>query len=192
MRGKAVLPDAVIPAIGITPAYAGKSGNFRRLQGSDKDHPRLCGEKRMIDLSVSCVRGSPPPMRGKGFLPPEHRSSCRITPAYAGKSILLCRSYAIHKDHPRLCGEKFQHLLGTIFQQGSPPPMRGKAFVLIVQNVVHRITPAYAGKRPPTAATKPEPRDHPRLCGEKPTIAPVLSGTKGSPPPMRGKVPYGI
>ena len=31
--------------------------------------------------------------------------------------------------------------------------------------------------------------DHPRLCGEKQPLMVSSTGTPGSPPPMRGKVP---
>ena len=56
-------------------------------------------------------------------------SCCRITPAYAGKS--LGDSEAVHAilDHPRLCGEKIDHLFLDEAHMGSPPPMRGKVIV---------------------------------------------------------------
>ena len=50
---------------------------------------------------------------------------------------------------------------------GSPPPMRGKAQNGSKRRRVHRITPAYAGKRRVGTAYR--------------------NGTWGSPPPMRGK-----
>ena len=55
------------------------------------------------------------------------------------------------------------------------------------QNVNHRITPAYAGKRSTPSRFPKKQQDHPRLCGEKTLL---LSGDDlgvGSPPPMRGK-----
>ena len=56
----------------------------------------------------------------------------RITPAYAGKSQqaqVTCESYG---DHPRLCGEKkgSPGIKSSIL--GSPPPMRGKALLLLL------------------------------------------------------------
>ena len=69
MRGKDLWNVHRPPRPGITPAYAGKSvrGDPRRLLS--RDHPRLCGEKERITDSP------------EGIL--------RITPAYAGKSLLL-------------------------------------------------------------------------------------------------------
>ena len=45
MRGKAADLSISRLEVGITPAYAGKSRQFRQHAGSFWDHPRLCGEK---------------------------------------------------------------------------------------------------------------------------------------------------
>ena len=45
MRGKAVLIASAIAFIRITPAYAGKSLQFKESQLRNGDHPRVCGEK---------------------------------------------------------------------------------------------------------------------------------------------------
>ena len=114
-----------------------------------------------------------------------------ITPAYAGKREKMLRLGGRVKDHPRLCGEKMGESGIPSVQKGSPPPMRGKAVVLCSSPRGHRITPAYAGKRPlerlPTTAT----RDHPRLCGEKIILICAFCQCLGSPPPMRGKAVLG-
>ncbi len=91
----------------------------------------------------------------------------RITPAYAGKSILQ-RCF-------------------LMFVQGSPPPMRGKVLLGFRCRFLRRITPAYAGKRYKSKINFPFTKDHPRLCGEKSVFFATNRGTKGSPPPMRGK-----
>ena len=66
--------------------------------------------------------------------------------------------------------------------------MRGKVSFGVVEDILDRITPAYAGKSYRIQLILHMLRDHPRLCGEK---CPKLTKTKevtGSPPPMRGKV----
>ena len=45
MRGKGSCCICGLAAIGITPAYAGKSGVLLDRGVSVRDHPRLCGEK---------------------------------------------------------------------------------------------------------------------------------------------------
>ena len=67
MRGK--LPQFVIlpEQVGITPADAGKTVNFRRFSFCCQDHPRGCGENP-DGCAVKCLNiGSPPRMRGKRF-----------------------------------------------------------------------------------------------------------------------------
>ena len=45
-------------------------------------------------------------MRGKGIMTIWKRTLLRITPAYAGKSIIKSVAELNLQDHPRLCGEK--------------------------------------------------------------------------------------
>ena len=77
----------------ITPAYAGKSRPRINFPVTVEDHPRLCGEKSDLPACLAPARGSPPPMRGKVFLAPLVLSVIRITPAYAGKSLI---SWVLH------------------------------------------------------------------------------------------------
>ena len=65
--------------------------------------------------------------------------------------------------------------------------MRGKDMRLGTGFSTQRITPAYAGKSLPKDGTAKKAEDHPRLCGEKVTVAVPLIPYSGSPPPMRGK-----
>ena len=45
MRGKGIYIDGVHAVPGITPAYAGKSSSRSSTRCSNRDHPRVCGEK---------------------------------------------------------------------------------------------------------------------------------------------------
>ena len=67
--------------------------------------------------------------------------------------------------------------------------MRGKeAMVKAIESKVG-ITPAYAGKSDVKLVPVHAYRDHPRLCGEKWVLCHSTAISRGSPPPMRGKVP---
>ena len=127
-------------------------------------------------------------MRGKGDGMQYEIWYNRITPAYAGKSIICPNGELVVEDHPRLCGEKASFPIRHFGQSGSPPPMRGKVPPVLVQAIPDRITPAYAGKSSAFANSAHTRRDHPRLCGEKQTQRADLITQTGSPPPMRGKV----
>ena len=65
MRGKARLLLDILIFCRITPAYAGKSVAQAALNVIMRDHPRLCGEKILLENSMFDIGGSPPPMRGK-------------------------------------------------------------------------------------------------------------------------------
>ena len=126
MRGKEVSRSMFDASIGITPAYAGKRTLKNASRSCMRDHPRLCGEKHDRRKCFLWHGGSPPPMRGKGRNP--HRSAlpAGITPAYAGKRFFLPPLHHLHRDHPRLCGEKWTAFVQPLYFWGSPPPMRGK------------------------------------------------------------------
>ena len=65
-------------------------------------------------------------MRGKEHIASVSYPFCGITPAYAGKSLLVLNFLSQHQDHPRLCGEKVPPAFSVSEMSGSPPPMRGK------------------------------------------------------------------
>ena len=106
MRGKGFAAGVLMPACGITPAYAGKSVPVDPRRPLSGDHPRLCGEKYSFSKSWNATIGSPPPMRGKDHGKGLYLHVDGITPAYAGKSVEIRSSSPALRDHPRLCGEK--------------------------------------------------------------------------------------
>ena len=126
MRGKVPEQGLIRLRDGITPAYAGKRQLRKHLVDAKRDHPRLCGEKVQGVWQCLSIKGSPPPMRGKAKLAVESSACCRITPAYAGKSLLHRNNQDQNEDHPRLCGEKCCCMWCCKSGIGSPPPMRGK------------------------------------------------------------------
>ena len=71
-----------------------------------------------------------------------------VSPAYAGKSFTRQGSLTLDPDHPRVCGEKVVYSVCKEIAPGSPPRVRGKVNIARFYITRHRITPAYAGKRP--------------------------------------------
>ena len=127
-------------------------------------------------------------MRGKVLTPSRGEFPPRITPAYAGKRKTTGKVKFKTEDHPRLCGEKRIECYTEPTTWGSPPPMRGKAPLVLSVIIIHRITPAYAGKSFCGSIFRKFHEDHPRLCGEKGKVGGSMAELTGSPPPMRGKV----
>ena len=166
MRGKLVRISVDTGYMRITPAYAGKTEAGKLSGLPAKDHPRVCGENHSSSIFDSFISGSPPRMRGKPPVSTVCTPLTRITPAYAGKTILERRYSRLQPDHPRVCGENATYTLTQWRSTGSPPRMRGKPLRLHGAYQHQRITPAYAGKTVNAAASVRLRPDHPRVCGE--------------------------
>ena len=146
MRGKVGNGTNRYGILGITPAHAGK----RALRGfhleTTRDHPRTCGEKPAGCQERLAAPGSPPHMRGKAAQQRGPRITPGITPAHAGKSLILPAFTSFYQDHPRTCGEKDFMSLLRVISRGSPPHMRGKGLGFPALSHLLGITPAHAGK----------------------------------------------
>ena len=106
-RGKVeVLPPLSLGGR-ITPAWAGKSRESVLAGAGWRDHPRVGGEKEVMDTGQALTRGSPPRGRGKAKCNRRTFTMARITPAWAGKRPSQALLIAHLKDHPRVGGEKF-------------------------------------------------------------------------------------
>ena len=86
-----------------------------------------------------------------------------------------------------MCGEKEAAALSEVYETGSPPRVRGKAFLRFLSRSLSRITPACAGKRGGRTVSFFLIRDHPRVCGEKARTLIAWEEPQGSPPRVRGK-----
>ena len=188
VRGKAPGSSRLRPAVRITPACAGKSDVVLCFPSSDRDHPRVCGEKVVAQAFFTLQAGSPPRVRGKVRRQKSCVRSFGITPACAGKSAQARPHRGDRQDHPRVCGEKPVVGGGLVNGMGSPPRVRGKVHSNALGPCDLRITPACAGKRN-APMTRPSCwTDHPRVCGEKQAPLFIVFLGPGSPPRVRGKV----
>ena len=132
VRGK--LPNAgTYPSEpGITPACAGKTPWVFGSTWLVKDHPRMCGENRLVLELRRLALGSPPHVRGKLVMATLLMWALRITPACAGKTKWQTKKLGNHGDHPRMCGENLENRSIVCKSAGSPPHVRGKPFVPVV------------------------------------------------------------
>ena len=167
MRGKGCSRISLDDIHRITPACAGKSFSSSFFAFSDRDHPRVCGEKARLCATPHNAGGSPPRVRGKGRDGNAAPPKTGITPACAGKRLMLCRCLRSCGDHPRVCGEKVIPCTPGLHIQGSPPRVRGKGLCRPAGAHAGGITPACAGKRKRAGTAAAMGGDHPRVCGEK-------------------------
>ncbi len=146
MRGKPLCSRPPTAGNRITPAGAGKTHLFFRHAGNVQDHPRRCGENSSADSTSSVRKGSPPQVRGKPDTKARRAVVSRITPAGAGKTVLLIVPALFLWDHPRRCGENRtrRNIVKRIL--GSPPQVRGKQVSALRFSFKYGITPAGAGK----------------------------------------------
>ena len=130
----------------ITPADAGKTRKHDPGAQIERDHPRGCGENRLMPQLGRIQSGSPPRMRGKRNISSLREDHNGITPADAGKTGVGNGGSSVSEDHPRGCGENRARELYQEQYAGSPPRMRGKLSRHYDFGLGARITPADAGK----------------------------------------------
>ena len=126
VRGKEMADLIDEEGMGIIPAGAGKRPSHRPRAWDDRDHPRGCGEKPRPSAPLWMGEGSSPRVRGKVRILRGGKIGVGIIPAGAGKSAAGRRGHPPHKDHPRGCGEKEEHLDASAGDGGSSPRVRGK------------------------------------------------------------------
>ena len=114
------------------------------------------------------------------------RTASGIIPAYAGNTTRLNVMAVSVRDHPRVCGEHRQGILGADGRRGSSPRMRGTLMAQRATALALGIIPAYAGNTPHSMWKLLLPRDHPRVCGEHWQINRKQPQLTGSSPRMRG------
>ena len=172
--------------MGIIPAYAGNTKDYREHAPHVWDHPRVCGEHHMTSIMVHLNWGSSPRMRGT---PTNNNTSfivAGIIPAYAGNTCEERRRCGQDRDHPRVCGEHDVCNSGLAVNQGSSPRMRGTRRACTRRTAGSGIIPAYAGNTCVCGQFRNDSRDHPRVCGEHSRIVNAHIINEGSSPRMRG------
>jgi len=76
--------------------------------------------------------------------------------------------------------------------QGTPPRMRGTLYGIPQIDDALGNTPAYAGNTVIPFHRFPLPREHPRVCGEHLWAGVARHTYWGTPPRMRGTLPYSL
>ena len=114
---------------GIIPACAGNTPSPRTCRADCRDHPRMCGEHRMMAFCHIWRPGSSPHVRGTHCEQAAVRSSSGIIPACAGNTCRTGRSRPCRWDHPRMCGEHPPVHADAGFEVGSSPHVRGTPYI---------------------------------------------------------------
>ena len=170
----------------LIPAYAGNTGQYRRVHIFHPAHPRVCGEHLFKNTLGARIRGSSPRMRGTLCRVVRNRIHGRLIPAYAGNTGITAAFTAWSTAHPRVCGEHVSKAGAVAPGFGSSPRMRGTRTRQRRTGRKVRLIPAYAGNTVHVITHGYSPSAHPRVCGEHWTIPAGSYFPPGSSPRMRG------
>ena len=106
----------------------------------------MCGKDFPDGSSRTHEPGSPPHVRERLPIPAAGRRHHGITPACAGKTLVMMFKDFNMRDHPRMCGKDLRQPSKTLLPPGSPPHVRERPFPVYDSQQKDRITPACAGK----------------------------------------------
>ena len=152
---------------GLIPAHAGKTTCPRTTVVSGGAHPRSRGENASAARHWASSVGSSPLTRGKLCRGNGPRSSRRLIPAHAGKTILTVAGAIFAQAHPRSRGEN---------RSGGG-----------VAAAFGGLIPAHAGKTSRERAAICSFQAHPRSRGENLTVPAPPGLVRGSSPLTWGK-----
>ena len=116
---------------------------------------------------------------------PRYIRHAGITPACAGRTMILDTPMRLTWDHPRVCGKNQQNRQQERSKQGSPPCVREEPVLFRLPRIPCGITPACAGRTSTDKYHWAKSKDHPRVCGKNEQRVKKSTLMLGSPPRVR-------
>ena len=136
--------------------------------GSRTVHPRVCGERVVVEAVARCRGGSSPRVRGTHAAHNRISAQRRFIPACAGNATAMLAAARSRLVHPRVCGERLWPEPNGWLTYGSSPRVRGTLALGAAVARLPRFIPACAGNAKAIAAPTSASTVHPRVCGERP------------------------
>ena len=125
VRGTQLTADGATVAVRFIPACAGNATSGFVIWLWWAVHPRVCGERRRCEGAVRLSRGSSPRVRGTRDPSTRWCATRRFIPACAGNAQPIVHDVAWWPVHPRVCGERPDHVVQGARSYGSSPRVRG-------------------------------------------------------------------
>ena len=145
-RGKPCHQARRLPARGLIPAHAGKTGRSGAPEAAPRAHPRSRGENGSHRRGTVKPKGSSPLTRGKQLSGDPGDRSTGLIPAHAGKTDVLNDRHQAGWAHPRSRGENPPRGHREEHDRGSSPLTRGKPSGARCPYTSTGLIPAHAGK----------------------------------------------
>ncbi len=180
------------PALGLIPAYAGRTDLRRPGLDRGRAHPRLRGADWRSNLAALNLRGSSPLTRGglpRAWTPDGQPG---LIPAYAGRTINPPNLKTSTRAHPRLRGADASSTHAPRHPKGSSPLTRGGHHSVTLVWEYAGLIPAYAGRTDVLLLWCTAHAAHPRLRGADPPMYSRVSRCRGSSPLTRGGLGRGM
>ena len=132
---------------GIIPTRVGTSYLQPLLHCLLGDHPHACGDKCTDEYTSADYIGSSPRVWGQEVRQCNNNSCLRIIPTRVGTSRDNIAVFALTRDHPHACGDKFCRATSAPTEVGSSPRVWGQERERAVCIVADRIIPTRVGTR---------------------------------------------
>ena len=160
VQGGALMPRFI-------PACAGNSPAAWTRPSRSTVHPRVCGELMVISMSLICLSGSSPRVRGTLAEQLDRVVRGRFIPACAGNSNVTSATASARTVHPRVCGELVQRDVETADRGRFIPACAGNSpDYLAKHDGPAGSSPRVRGTRAFGCGSAAAPPVHPRVCGE--------------------------
>ena len=149
------------------PACAGNAGHHSASGSAAAVHPRMRGERSVLQEAPPAGDGSSPHARGTHRCPADGGQGFRFIPACAGNARAWPAFITRRPVHPRMRGERVGRACPPYRRYGSSPHARGTLSILSAHRRNGRFIPACAGNAIDVEACQMELEVHPRMRGER-------------------------
>ena len=168
------------------PACTGNASALSPSWPASSVHPRMCGECAVSAITAACRFGSSPHVRGTPCEDDGSVPARRFIPACAGNASRPAAGSRPCAVHPRMRGERPGSPFDRRGEDGSSPHARGTRRVSHRCRADSRFIPACAGNAGPCAGRLRGIAVHPRMRGERISLAIDEEVKVGSSPHARG------
>ena len=192
MRGNRQPAEALQHRPGSIPAHAGEPRGIPRHENPTGVYPRACGGTLAGSVTLACVLGLSPRMRGNHPEADGRAVHIRSIPAHAGEPPDLSAPETPGGVYPRACGGTAVYLTPASADDGLSPRMRGNRIVEPLAGRRRRSIPAHAGEPRRRDHAEAAGRVYPRACGGTGVLPEGGEHGPGLSPRMRGNPEAGL